>query len=90
LKIPITKHTQTKELVELEKEKELLNNQAEKLTIQKKILGEMIDKANEEKKVPLLANLALKSTIPNVEVIKEGSEVEQIPKLRRQLSSFQK
>jgi hypothetical protein len=39
-------------------------------------LGQIIDRVNEEKEVSLSTNLALKATILDVEIIKEGSEAE--------------
>jgi hypothetical protein len=74
----------------LQKEKEQLSDQVENITDQNIRLGEIIDRVNEEKEVALSSNLALKATFHDVEIIKEGSEAQQVTSLKHQLYVVQK
>jgi hypothetical protein len=59
----MSKHVQTKEIVELEKEKDQLKNQVKILSEKNIKLGQIIDRINKEKKLLCQTNLSLKATI---------------------------
>ena len=80
-------HNQTKEIVELEKEKDKLKDQIRIISEQNEKYKENIDKINEEKGTALSVKLAKKVTIPDVEEIPDGSDQEKIIQLKNQLST---
>ena len=80
-------HNQTKEIVELEKEKDKLKDQIRIISEQNEKYKENIDKINEEKGTALSVKLAKKVTIPDVEEIPDRSDQEKIIQLKNQLST---
>jgi hypothetical protein len=85
LNLPVTMHSQTKELVKLEKEKDKMKEQIRHLIEQNVKLQANIDGIIEEKTIALSVKLAKKITIPDVEEIPTTYDQGQIVQLEKEL-----